>query len=78
MRNLIILATGLAVLGVSVPLVTDARAEETVVIKRGYGPGWHRGWYGERGWRGEFGDRRIYIERHHDRGWHRGWYGDRY
>jgi hypothetical protein len=71
MCKLIVLATGLAVLGFSVPSITAASAE-TVVIKRHHDRDWHRGW------RGEGGDRRIVIERHHDRGLHRGWYRDRY
>jgi hypothetical protein len=77
MRHLIVLATGLAVLGFSVPVVTAAHAEETVVIKRDHDRDWRRDWHRERGWRGEIGDRRIIIERHRDRGWHRGWYHDR-
>jgi hypothetical protein len=72
MRSLIILATGLAVLSLSAPVLTAAQAEETIVIKRHHDRDWHRGW------RGEVGERRVIIERHHDRGWHRGWYGDRY
>jgi hypothetical protein len=71
MRSLIVLATGLAVLGFTVPTLTAAKAE-TVIIKRDHDRGWHRNWHGE------FGGRRIVIERHHDRGWHRGWNHDRY
>jgi|HubBroStandDraft_6_1064221.scaffolds.fasta_scaffold574884_2 hypothetical protein len=71
MRKLIVVATGLAVLGFSVPTLTAAKAEETVVIKRHHDRDWHRGWRGE-------ADRRIVIERGHDRGLHRGWNHDRY
>ena len=71
MRNLIILATGLPLLGLGLPAITAAKAE-TVVIKRHHDRDWHRGW------RGEMGDRRIVIGRHHDRGLHQGWNRDRY
>ena len=85
MRNLIVLATGLAVLGFSAPVVTAAHAQE-IVIKRDHDRDGRRDWHRERGWRGEVGERRgevserrIVIERHrdHDRGLHRGWYRDR-
>jgi hypothetical protein len=63
MRNFIIAATALAVLGFSAPVVAAALAEETVVIKRDRDRDrdWHRGWHRDRD------ERRIYIERHHDR-----------
>ena len=71
MRNLVILATGIAALSMSAPALTAANAE-TVIIKRHHDRDWHRGW------RGDFGERRVIIERHRDRGWHQGWYRDRY
>jgi hypothetical protein len=62
LRNLAFAAAGLAI------AISAAKAE-TVVIKRHYDNGWHRGW------RGDMGSRRVVIERH-DRGFHRGY--DRY
>jgi hypothetical protein len=58
----------LAILGFVAPTISAAEAE-TVVIKRHYDNGWHRGWHGD------MGSRRVFIERH-DRGFHRGF--DRY
>jgi hypothetical protein len=68
MRNLAFAAAGLAILGFAAPTISAANAE-TVVIKRHYDNGLHRGW------RGDMGSRRVIIERH-DRGFHRGF--DRY
>jgi hypothetical protein len=68
MRNLTFVVAGLAALGFAVPTFNAANAE-TVVIKRHYDNGWHRGW------RGDMGSRRVIVERH-DRGFRRGF--DRY
>jgi hypothetical protein len=42
MRNLAFAAAGLAILGFAAPTIGAANAE-TVVIKRHYDNGWHRG-----------------------------------
>ena len=68
MRNLAFAAAGLAILGFAAPTISAANAE-TVVIKRHYDNGWHRGWHAD------MGSRRVIVERH-DRGFHRGY--DRY
>jgi hypothetical protein len=68
MRNLAFAAAGLTILGFAAPTIGAANAE-TVVIKRHYDNGWHRGWHAD------MGSRRVIVERH-DRGFHRGY--DRY
>jgi hypothetical protein len=60
MRNLAFVAAALAILGVAAPTINSANAE-TVVIKRHYDNGWHRGWHAD------MGSRRVIVERH-DRG----------
>jgi hypothetical protein len=57
MRNLAFAAAGLAILGFAAPTISAASAE-TVIIKRHYDNGWHRGW------RGDMGSRRVIVERH--------------
>jgi hypothetical protein len=67
MRGFIIVSTAVAVFGLSVPVVSAAHAEDTVVIKRDrdHDRDRHRDWHGDRD------ERRIYIERRHDHRWHR-------
>jgi hypothetical protein len=59
MRMLFVTLTAFAITGSA--MVAAAKAEETVIIKRGHDRDHHR--FGRR----DRDDQRIYIERHHDR-----------
>ena len=63
-RGFLAASAALALLGVGVPVLSAAHAEDTVVIKRSHDRDWPR-WH-----RRDRDEHRVYIERRDDR-WHR-------